>query len=518
MPVSHHVKDNLPEASGDEVIYSIAIGHSEYDDDFLKCCHRLKSPKVIFLDRTNLRFRESHNDLVAEFLDHHHLIGRFRHVFRLEPEHPLAEGLPATVPIYGESPIVTPLRVEAGMEVLVSLDTIPVIAKRSRDLLIGADPWQLGVPSVPMLYKILSNWLKHEVGLSHRILTPCAVIRLDDLPTTAEQLKTVSPSRKLDRQRAKTIRRLRNFGRRCGARFTMMYSSHYHGPEGGYKTVSSAMPQAIRELQLGVGESIFEIGSHGMVHLRSDSSDPTSSDPREFLDLNEEETAAHLRACDNEIRRLFGTRPKSFVAPAWGYRPGITKRIAAACYPIIVDSSQHVESGACDVFLADGSEGDYFNAVETFRSGDRMLTYSNPDFWRCYAAAGIPIHYMQHTDTNWQILRKTMKEISCRDSGFTALSRRVLSVIDDTRRPRFLRAAYAGGLLLINLRYKPESWRLLWAALTRHSIYAFSRSMKMAGYKFVTLAGFKGLAQCDAPGANRVTVESIRSGLHLRLS
>ena len=38
-----------------------------------------------------------------------------------------------------------------------------------------------------------------------------------------------------------------------------------------------------------------------------------------------------------------------------------------------------------------------------------MLTYSNPDLWQCYAGAGIPVHYMQHTDGNWDILKVVPK-------------------------------------------------------------------------------------------------------------
>src|SRR6185436_3913377 len=97
------------------------------------------------------------------------------------------------VSIYGDSPIVTPLRIEGDMEVLVSLNGVPVLACRQNLLLVGADPWQLGVPSVPMIYKVLSNWLTHKVRLQHRLLEPYAAIRLDDVPTTAEELKVLTP-------------------------------------------------------------------------------------------------------------------------------------------------------------------------------------------------------------------------------------------------------------------------------------------------------------------------------------
>src|SRR5262249_51294476 len=135
-------------------------------------------------------------------------------------------------------------------------------------------------------------------------------------------------------------------------KFTLMYSSHFRTATGELETISSVMPRSIRAVQAGVQEGVFKIGSHGMLHLRENSAiGQLGMDPREFMDLNEEETLRHLQASDSEITRLFTTTAAGFVAPAWGYRPGVTKKIAIQRYSAIVDSSQHVESGDCDVFL-----------------------------------------------------------------------------------------------------------------------------------------------------------------------
>jgi len=238
-----------------------------------------------------------------------------------------------------------------------------------------------------------------------------------------------------------------------------------------------------------------------MVHLRNGLSDHGSLDPREFLDLDEEQTAAHLKASEDEIRRLFGVQPQSFVAPAWGYRTGVTKRVAAKCFPIIVDSSQHVEDGSCDVLGAD-REGNYLNAVETFRAGERTLTYSNPEFWQCYASAGIPIHYMQHTDYNWEILRKLLKTQIAAHIGSSQLVRaKLLIFAEDAQRPIYLRAICAGVLAIIALYNKPASWRVLFTMLSGSSLYRIHRAMKKGGYKFVTLKEFHTLASSLFPGS-----------------
>jgi len=489
IPVSHHLPDSFSNFSRAPAAHSVAIAHGECDGNFLRHCWQMQSPAVIFVDRASLRSSDGANGFAVEFQDHYTARSRLRHVLRVEQKHPLVEGLPKTVPIYGECPTVTPLQIEEDMQVLVSLDGLPIIASRQHQLFVGADPWQLGVPSVPMIYKVLSNWLVHELGYRYPTLEPYAAIRLDDLPTTAEKLKLLTPRPTLDRRRSRTMRRLRNFARRSGTRFSIMYSSHFPGPDGKLVTIASIVPRSIREMQLGVKQGVFEIGSHGMVHLRNGKSDQSGVDAREFVDLDERETATHLENSDQEILRLFGARPQSFVAPDWAYRPGITKKIASERYPAIVDSSQHVESGACDVFLTPGEEGNYLNMTETFRAGSRMLTYSSPEFWQCYAGAGIPVHYMQHMDTSWHILRSFLKAKTAPVGKTSRESLRwaLLQLAENPRRSLYVRALCAALLSIVNCWLEPASWEFLWRALTRSSVYAFMRAMKSAGYQCVTL-------------------------------
>ncbi len=485
IPVSHHLSDSSLTPPG-AIACSIAVAHGEGDGHLIQHWHRRESPVIIFLNRAVLRL-DGAKGLAVEFTDHHRPENRLHHVFQVEHSHRLVEGLPKRVTIYGECPTVTPLEIDGDIQVLVSLDGIPIIAVNKRSLLIGADPWQFGVPSVPVIYKILSNWLIHEVGYKHSMLKPFAAIRFDDLPTTAEELKTNPPCRDLDRKRFRVIRRLRRFGYRTGAKFTLMYSSHFPGPNGGFRPISSVVPRSIREMQLGVSQGVFEVGSHGMVHLRKGETNQSNMGA-EFEDLDEHETATHLETSDGEILRLFGGRPQSFVAPNWVYRPGVTKRIAAERYDIILDSSQHVENGECDVFLAPGQEGGYLNVTETFRPGSRMLTYSRPEFWRCYAGAGLPIHYMQHMDTNWHILLSFLKAKTVRVNDRSPhLPRRLLELAEDPRRPLYIRALCTLLLTIISCRFEPASWKFVWIALSRNSIYSFVRMIKSAGYECVTL-------------------------------
>jgi len=484
IPVLHCLARNSLDRPRDTVC-SIAIRSGECGDDFAQECQRIDSSIVIFLDRASLS--SATNGPAIKFVDYHLRENQFQHVYQLEQTHPLLEGLPRTVSIYGPGPIVTPLQVEIGMEVLVSLHGIPIVALHRHRLLIGADPWQFGHPSVPMLYNVLANWLVRDGRIKLRKFVPVAAIRLDDLPATAENLRANPVTKKLDRSRCKILKKLRRFARRRNIKFTLMYSSHFTKNKS-FVPISTVTPRSIRQIQLGIKQRVFELGSHGMVHLR-DCSDLSTGDPREFSDLDAEATVKHLETSENEIVRLFGDRPRSFVAPAWGYRPQVTKEIAGERYPIIIDSSQHVESGVAAVF-AEGRKGHtYFNMVETFRSGGRMLTYSNADFWKCYSAAGIPVHYMQHTDTNWHILRTFLEsktDLRSERSQRNVRSR-LLHVAQNPSRPRSLRV-FSAAVMSVFCWLEPSSWRPLWMMLTSSSLYAIVRAMKLGGYRCVTVS------------------------------
>ncbi len=479
-------------------IHSLAIAAGEFDEHRLARLTLEQLSAVVFLDRVRLHYDTRSGQITSQFQDRCSETGGYRHVLRLEQNHPLLEGLPGAIPIYGECPVVTPLAIQTGATVLVSLDRVPIIAVHGNLLLVGADPWQFGNPSVPVLYKVLSNWLRQRVGHEHAILQPLAVIRFDDMPTTAEELALGVSIRKLDRKRSRTIRRLVKFARRTGTKFTVMYSSHFRTENGSLQTIRSAMPRSLRLMRSAVKHGAFEMGSHGMVHLREGARASASAlDPKEFFDLDELETAAHLQKAEQEIIEAFETRPQSFVAPAWGYRPDVTKRIAGGHYSVIVDSSQHVENGDCDVLFSTRTPpANYLHIVETFRSGSRMLTYSNPAFWKCYSSCGIPIHYMQHTDTNWQVLKNFLIGRGGHElQGSKGRLANLINVINDPRRGASLRAVCTIIVTARRCLLEPGSWEFVWKALTISSIYSFMRAMKSAGYVPVTLTELRDVSR-----------------------
>lgn len=483
IPVSDHsVRDDVPIPGA---VYSAAITGDECSDlETLGRCLQARVATVVFLDRARLVLNDSRASVrLAPVVPP--AAKSWQHVFRVNVGHPLAQGLPRQVTVYGPRPDVTPVDPNGGGEVLLWLNDVPIAVYRRPALLVGADPWQLGAPSVPMLYKLLSNWLRHERGRGHHLPEPVAAMRLDDLPTTGEEVRGKAITAALDRRRARTLKRLRRFALRTGARFTLMYASHCRALDGRIVGIANAMPCSIMEIKTGLEQGLFEVGSHGMTHLRDALQPEAPPDGREFADLDEEETERRLRASADEIARVFGIWPETFVAPVWAYRSGVTKRVAGRRFRGVADASYRVESGRCNVLFSAGDEGDYMNLTETFRASPRMLSYGDPDFWRCYGAAGIPIHYVQHSETNWHILRDVLAE----DAGSPGTAEGpLLASTSNLGRSRALRAVTMASLIALRGAVDWRSWSLLRRATTGSSIYAFVNAMKAAGYRSILLS------------------------------
>jgi len=484
--VQQNFSEDLSDLPLSACAFAFAIAPDEFDNLTGLENYLTAAPVVFFLNRVSLQVNKHVN---ADVQDDLTPPGLHQHVFIVNMESPLTSGLPGRLVTFGPLVDITPLSAETDLQILVWLDEIPIIGYRAPHLLVGADAWQLGNPSVPLIYPILLNWLRSVAGCDLRIPEPYAAIRLDDLPVTAYELLFREPARKIDRRRAATLRRLRNFSLRSGICLSLMYTSHYYSLDGNPLPVGNAMPLSIRELCLGIEQKVFEIGAHGMLHLRFDHAAALKdADAREFLDLDDEATNKHLRACAEEIQHLFDVHPTSFVAPAWGYRPGLTKKIAGQQFKVVIDSSQHMEDGSVAVFSVPDEESPAFNCTETFRPGSRMLSFTSPEFWKCYALAGIPVHYMQHTDTNWHLIRDFLDEqLRLADLKPDSLSARLVVYVHNAGKPRLIRIVYSACLAVIILSSNPTSGRQLWKLLTSSSLYVIIKALQSAGYQCVEM-------------------------------
>jgi peptidoglycan/xylan/chitin deacetylase (PgdA/CDA1 family) len=246
------------------------------------------------------------------------------------------------------------------------------------------------------------------------------------------------------------------------------------------------MPHSIAELKSGLASGAFELGSHGMVHMRntSDRRPESRSDHREFLDLDESETENHIKVSKDEIARVFGVEPQFFVAPVWAYRPGVTKATAAAHFGVVVDCTQHVESGACPPFGERDPETAQPSYAETFRPGARLFNFTNPDFWRCYSQAGIPVHYMQHGDVSRdQLLWVVRGMASCENDLPDGALRHLLLTMNSARKPAYQRAGAA--FLVAATAAGPRRAAELFLTEAMCNVYRIMDAALKAGYRCV---------------------------------
>jgi hypothetical protein len=416
--------------------------------------------------------------------------------FRLElnAASELASGLPTTVVTYGEKPNFVPLTTAASKgRSLVTLDGQPVVVESGGHLLVGADPWQLGSPTNPYVYPIIRSWLEKVVGVRTRGLAPLAAIRLDDLPTTAPELlrhRSRSGIRRLDEERSRLLRRLRLFAAREHVVLNLMYSTHALS-NGHLQPLAELMPKSVSEIRAGIKTGAFEPGSHGMVHLNLHAPHVSEqeSDHREFVDLTESETENHIGASLAEIERTFQVRPASFVAPNWAYRSAITKTVAARYFSVVIDSSQHVEAGTCSHLGGDDAETGGCSIVETFRPGASVVNFSNPDFWKCFAVAGIPVHYMQHHEKTRDTLRHALLRSGPTSEGADRAHRLGFLRVGANSRTRGLRVA---SLVLLAIGHATNSQMTgFLVRASKCNMYSVVSALLSAGYRCVALDRFR---------------------------
>jgi hypothetical protein len=471
--------------------FSVALSGDRVDGVPSRSCLHKLGPVVTFLEHVELDPVRHKTGAQTPRIRRNHRSATDRVMLRLESSGPLAGDLPKRLEFLGPGPNYTPLdELATAGEALVSADGRPIVVERDGHLFVGASPWQLGSPTMPYLYPILRAWLSRRVGLTPRTMTPLAAFRFDDLPVTAHEVPGFSRVDKLDRKRANVLGRLRRFALKKGIVLSLAYSTHFPA-ESGLASIADCMPRSVAELKSGLADDVFELGSHGMAHLRypCDRRPELRSDHREFIDLDESAAESHITASKDEMMRVFGTDARFFVAPAWAYRPGVTKAAAARHFGIVVDSSQHVESGDCPPLGVLEAETARPSFVETFRPGVRNLNYTNRDFWRCYALAGIPIHYMQHGEVNRGRLLKTVRDMAADKASppDRRLHRLVLSM-NDAGRPAYQRVASAWMVAVSGLGLTRAAELFLREA--RCDIYRTMGAAIEAGYRCVALSRF----------------------------
>jgi hypothetical protein len=276
------------------------------------------------------------------------------------------------------------LRAENGMNLLARRDTCYTLA---------LPVWQFGIVSFPAWFRMMENALFFNDGKPHLAPGPYVAFRIDDLPVTGQLFVQRGYN---DDQACREIQEIQAAHRLFGAKMEYMISSHVITLAGDLKPAAEVAPKAFRLLRELYQRGEINIGAHGVAHLDVETYRRTHQIvPQEFFGLDKTATRKSLESLKQGLAEFFGKDRLGFVAPAWGYKEGVTKPEAARLFSYIADSNQHLQQ-------SDGRNlfgtmwNDCVSLFETWRSGMCGIKMADKGLFRAYLKAGLPIHMMLH--------------------------------------------------------------------------------------------------------------------------
>jgi len=276
------------------------------------------------------------------------------------------------------------LRADNGMNLLARRDTCYTVA---------LPVWQFGVVSFPAWFRMMENALFFNDGKPHLAPGPYVAFRIDDLPVTGESSAKQGYS---ETRACAEIREIQVSHRLYGAKMEYMLSSHAMTPERTLVKAPDLAPKAFRLLRELYQRGEINIGAHGTAHLDVAEYRRTRRIiPQEFLGLDKTATRATLESLKQGLAEVFGKDRLGFVAPAWGYKEGVTKPEASGLFSYIADSNQHLQQSDGRDLLGTIRNG-CVSLYETWRSGMSGIRIADSDLFRAYLCAGLPIHLMLH--------------------------------------------------------------------------------------------------------------------------
>jgi hypothetical protein len=277
-----------------------------------------------------------------------------------------------------------------------------------------------------------------------------AFLRIDDFPSSGYEFAMLG--RANDGERLHRLESIVRATSRFGVVPEFMVSSHVIDRSGAVYPMDVVFPRTTARMCRLSNDGKIVINAHGMFHLQAEAYVRDGRiDPFEFVGLDEAATARKLDAICEFIRRVFDKEPRGFVAPSWGYEPGVTKRVAARYFEYIADSYDSWDRGLTPAFGTVDPNYGFVHFPETWRYGAYSLDRARPAFWRQALAKGVPIHFLQHVARipgEWRpLVERGMMELYGRRIGQAAL--RSLDALASNRRLRIPFACTAVGMLLV---------------------------------------------------------------------
>lgn len=185
-------------------------------------------------------------------------------------------------------------------------------------LVLGTDTGDWGNLAFHWVLPALADFIGQRLGRTLALLPPIGCMRMDDAPGTAElQLAGLAKSDGRERRRIQGIVRTL---RRTGSTLVVAVAARALA-EGKSAPIEQIWPEGIEALAEGVRAGVLEPACHGLLHLDEAAHAEGRVDPREFLNVSREEAGRMLDHA-TEWMTVTLARPRSFIAPAWGYSEG----------------------------------------------------------------------------------------------------------------------------------------------------------------------------------------------------
>ncbi|MBM3666216.1 MAG: hypothetical protein FJW90_01820 [Actinobacteria bacterium] len=165
----------------------------------------------------------------------------------------------------------------------------------------------------------LADFLAELLQRPMAMLPPLGMVRYDDVPGTAEQ--QLKGETKSDAHVRRRLRRILGAYRRAGAVINVAVACR--ALDGDREVpLESIWPGSLEMLREGIAEGYVEQVCHGYLHLDRDRSGPDEIEPREFARLDRPEAHRRIEAALEWGTSILGARPRTFIAPNWGYSSG----------------------------------------------------------------------------------------------------------------------------------------------------------------------------------------------------
>ncbi len=199
-------------------------------------------------------------------------------------------------------------------------------------LWLEADPdAEWGLLGFERLLEPVASYLVERLDRPLLLLPPIGMLRLDDLPGTAQH--QLEGRAKGDRRQRRRLRRYVRAFERAGAVLNVAVPAQAF--EGGHRVpLDRVWPDSIAALREGAAAGAVEAVCHGLLHLDTEQLEHGAVEFREFAHLGEEEAGRRIDAASEWQEKAIAP-PGTFVAPAWAYSEGALAAAASrglACF------------------------------------------------------------------------------------------------------------------------------------------------------------------------------------------